>query len=245
MAEGLLLRHRAPSRAQGPRGRQPGQDRRGEINTFLLGYDVDGDEIVVKPGKYGPYVKRGEDSQRARDPDTRRADHSCRARTARRPEERRTDRFLDGLPVFAKNGRFGPYVQWGEAGAPPPGYDKPKMASLFKTMTLERMTIDQATELLSLPRVVGTDPADGQEVIAANGRYGPYVSKGKETSLANEEQLLEIGLDEALALLAQPKQYRGRGGAAQAAAAGAGHRSRQRAAGRREGRSVRCLRHRR
>jgi DNA topoisomerase-1 len=105
-------------------------------------------------------------------------------------------------------------VQWGEADAPPPGHDKPKMASLFKTMTLERMTIDQAIELLSLPRVVGTDPADGQEVIAANGRYGPYVSKGKETrSLANEEQLLEIGLDEALALLAQPKQYRGRGGA--------------------------------
>jgi DNA topoisomerase-1 len=105
-------------------------------------------------------------------------------------------------------------VQWGEADAPPPGHDKPKMASLFKTMTLERMTIDQAIELLSLPRVVGTDPADGQEVIAANGRYGPYVSKGKETrSLANEEQLLEIGLDDALALLAQPKQYRGRGGA--------------------------------
>jgi DNA topoisomerase-1 len=122
--------------------------------------------------------------------------------------------FLDGLPVFAKNGRFGPYVQWGEADAPPPGHDKPKMASLFKTMTLERMTIDQAIELLSLPRVVGTDPVDAQEVIAANGRYGPYVSKGKETrSLANEEQLLEIGLDEALALLAQPKQYRGRGGA--------------------------------
>jgi len=91
---------------------------------------------------------------------------------------------------------------------------KPKMASLFKTMTLERMTIEQATELLSLPRTVGVDPADGQEVIAANGRYGPYVSKGKETrSLANEEQLLDITLDQALAVLAQPRQFRGRGGA--------------------------------
>jgi DNA topoisomerase-1 len=92
---------------------------------------------------------------------------------------------------------------------------KPKMSSLFKTMTLERMTIDQAAELLSLPRTVGVDPADGQEIVAANGRYGPYVSKGKETrSLSTEEQLLEITLDEALAVLAQPRQFRGRGGAA-------------------------------
>jgi DNA topoisomerase-1 len=186
-----------------------------EINTFLLGYDGDGDEIVVKPGKYGPYVKRGEDT--ASVPETLTPDEltiHVALELLAAPKSDEPIGFLDGLPVFAKNGRFGPYVQWGEADAPPPGYDKPKMASLFKTMTLERMTIDQATELLSLPRVVGTDPADGQEVIAANGRYGPYVSKGKETrSLANEEQLLEIGLDEALALLAQPKQYRGRGGA--------------------------------
>jgi DNA topoisomerase-1 len=186
-----------------------------EINTFLLGYDGDGEEIVVKPGKYGPYVKRGEDTASVPEtltPDELTIDLALGLLAAPKTDE--PIGFLDGLPVFAKNGRFGPYVQWGEADAPPPGHDKPKMASLFKTMTLERMTIDQAIELLSLPRVVGTDPADGQEVIAANGRYGPYVSKGKETrSLANEEQLLEIGLDDALALLAQPKQYRGRGGA--------------------------------
>ena len=187
-----------------------------QINTFLLGYDADGNEIVVKPGKYGPYVKRGEDTASVPEmltPDELTVPLALQLLAAPKSDE--PIGFLDGLPVFAKNGRFGPYVQWGEAGTPPPGSDKPKMASLFKTMTLERITIDQATELLSLPRVVGTDPADGQEVIAANGRYGPYVSKGKETrSLANEEQLLEIGLDAALALLAQPKQYRGRGGAA-------------------------------
>jgi DNA topoisomerase-1 len=185
------------------------------INTFLLGYDATGDEIVVKPGKYGPYVKRGEDTASVPEtlaPDELTVDVALELLAAPKSDEPIGS--LEGLPVFAKNGRFGPYVQWGEADAPPPGYDKPKMASLFKTMTLERITIDQAIELLSLPRVVGTDPADGQEVIAANGRYGPYVSKGKETrSLANEEQLLEIGLDDALALLAQPKQYRGRGGA--------------------------------
>jgi DNA topoisomerase-1 len=89
------------------------------------------------------------------------------------------------------------------------------MSSLFKTMTLERLTLEQATVLLSLPRVIGVDPADGAEVLAANGRYGPYVSKGKESrSIGTEEQLLTITLDEALAALAQPRQFRGRGGAA-------------------------------
>ncbi len=187
-----------------------------QINTFLLGYDGDGAEIVVKPGKYGPYVKRGEDTASVPEtmaPDELTVEEAVRLLAAPKSDE--PIGFLDGLPVFAKNGRFGPYVQWGEADAPPPGMAKPKMSSLFKTMTLERMDIEQATELLSLPRTVGVDPADGQEVVAANGRYGPYVSKGKETrSLSTEEQLLEITLDEALAVLAQPRQFRGRGGAA-------------------------------
>jgi DNA topoisomerase-1 len=122
--------------------------------------------------------------------------------------------FHEGLPLYAKNGRYGPYVQWGDADNPPPGESKPKMASLFKTMTLERLTVRDALDLLSLPRVVGVDPADGQEVVAANGRYGPYLQKGKETrSLPNEEQLLTISLAEALQVLAQPKAY-GRGRAA-------------------------------
>jgi DNA topoisomerase I len=97
---------------------------------------------------------------------------------------------LDGYPVFAKNGRYGPYVQWGSPDDLPPGLDKPKMASLFATMTLERLTVDEAEKLLSLPRVVGEDPTDGEPITAQNGRYGPYVSKGKESrSLANEEQI--------------------------------------------------------
>jgi DNA topoisomerase-1 len=118
----------------------------------------------------------------------------------------------EGLPVYAKNGRFGPYVQWGDADALPPGFDKPKMASLFKTMTLERVSLDDAVTLLSLPRTLGLDPADGQEITAQNGRYGPYVSKGKESrSLDNEERIFNVTLEEALGLLAAPKQYRGRG----------------------------------
>ena len=65
--------------------------------------------------------------------------------------------------MFAKNGRYGPYVQWGTPDEPPPGFDKPKMSSLFKTMVLERITLDEAMELLQLPRTLGVDPADGED----------------------------------------------------------------------------------
>jgi DNA topoisomerase-1 len=185
-----------------------------EINTFPLGVDPDSDElIVVKPGKYGPYVKRGDETASVPD-DLAPADLTVgiarELLAAPRGDEPIGE--LDGLPVYAKTGRFGPYVQLGDADAPPPGLDKPKMASLFTTMTLERLTLDDAKDLLSLPRTVGRDPSDGVEVIAANGRYGPYVQKGKETrSLSTEEALLTISIDDALALLGAPKQYRGRG----------------------------------
>jgi DNA topoisomerase-1 len=89
-----------------------------------------------------------------------------------------------------------------------PPKQKPKMASLFKTMTLEHITVADALKLLSLPRVIGADPNDGEDVTAQNGRYGPYISKGKETrSLDNEERIFTVTLDEALNLLAQPKKY--------------------------------------
>jgi DNA topoisomerase-1 len=112
-----------------------------------------------------------------------------------------------GLPVIARAGRFGPYVQLGEATD---GKQKPKTASLFKTMSLETVTLEQALELLQLPRVLGVDPADGQEVTAQNGRFGPYVKKGSETrSLDDEQRLLTVTLEEALELLAQPKRRGG------------------------------------
>jgi len=105
-------------------------------------------------------------------------------------------------------------VQWGTMDEPPAGLEKPKMSSLFKTMNIERITLQDAIDLLSLPRTLGNDPADGQPVTAQNGRYGPYVSKGKESrSLQNEEQLLTVTIDDALALLAQPRVF-GRGRAA-------------------------------
>jgi DNA topoisomerase-1 len=168
---------------------------------------------VVKPGRYGPYVKRGEETASVPEdlaPDELTIDKAVELLSA--PKGDAPLDFLDGLPVYVKTGRYGPYVQWGDADAPPPGEAKPKMASLLKSHSPESLTFEDAKRLLSLPRVVGTDPADGQEVVAANGRYGPYVSKGKESrSLASEEQLFTVSLDEALALLAQPRQFRGRG----------------------------------
>ena len=185
-----------------------------EINTFLIGIDDEGREIVAKPGKYGPYVKRGEDT--ASVPEDMAPDELTVAVATALLSAPKSDEpigFIDGLPVYAKNGRFGAYVQWGDADAPPPGFDKPKMASLFKTMTLERMDLETARELLSLPRLLGVDPIDGQEISAQNGRYGPYVSKGKESrSINTEEQLLTVTLAEALAVLATPRTFRGRGG---------------------------------
>ncbi len=90
---------------------------------------------------------------------------------------------------------------------------KPRTASLFKSMSLATVDLPTALRLLSLPRVVGVDPADGVEITAQNGRYGPYLKKGTDSrSLANEEALFDVTLDEALALYAQPKT-RGRSAA--------------------------------
>ena len=115
--------------------------------------------------------------------------------------------------MYAKNGRYGPYVQWGDHDDPPPGFEKPKMASLFKTMVLERMTMDEAEALLQLPRLLGEDPTDGISIYANNGRYGPYVQKEKDyRNIDSEDQLLQITLAEALQIFSQPKVYKRGGG---------------------------------
>ena len=192
-----------------------------EINTFPIGHDAEGHEIVVKPGKYGPYVKRGDDTASVPDdltPDELTVEVALKLLAAPKSDEPIGE--LAGYPVFAKNGRYGPYVQWGAPDNLPPGLDKPKMASLFKTMVLERLNIDEAEELLQLPRTLGIDPADGEEIIANNGRYGPYVHKGKDfRNISNEEQLLTITLAQALEIFSQPKVFR-RGGANNMAAKG-------------------------
>jgi DNA topoisomerase-1 len=187
------------------------------INTFSLGLDADGNEVVVKPGRYGPYVKRGDDTAGVPEdlpPDELTLEKALELLAAPKSDEPIGE--LEGLPVFARNGRYGPYVQWGTPDDPPPGLDKPKMTSLFKTMTLERLTLEDAKELLQLPRALGVDPADGVEILANNGRYGPYVQKGRDfRNIDNEERLLTVTLEDALRIFAEPKVYRrGRSAAA-------------------------------
>ena len=118
-----------------------------------------------------------------------------------------------GLRIVAKNGRFGPYVtELLPEDAPKSA--KPRTGSLFKSMSLDSISLDDAVKLLSLPRVVGEDPESGDEITAQNGRYGPYLKKGSDSrSLTSEDQLFTITLDEALRIYAQPKQ-RGRAAAA-------------------------------
>ena len=184
-----------------------------EINTFSLGLDEEGREIVAKPGKYGPYVKRGDETASVPDdlpPDELSVDKAVELLALPKSDE--PIGALDGHPVYAKNGRFGPYVQWGDHDDPPLGLEKPRMSSLFKTMVLERITMDEAEALLSLPRHLGDDPDDGTAIYANNGRYGPYVQKDKDyRSIDSEDQLLQITLDEALHIFGQPKVFK-RGG---------------------------------
>lgn len=187
-----------------------------EANTFVLGVHPDtGDEVIVKPGLYGPYVRSGEST--ASVPDTMTPDEltlDAAVILLKAPKGDVPIGEHDGFPVFAKSGRYGAYVQWGTMDEPPTGFEKPKMVSLFKTMNIDRFSMKDALDLLSLPRTIGADPTDGEIITAQNGRYGPYVSKGKDSrSLQTEEHLLTVTLEEALALLATPRVF-GRGRAA-------------------------------
>ncbi|HEV3365482.1 MAG TPA: type I DNA topoisomerase [Acidimicrobiia bacterium] len=183
-----------------------------EINTIPIGADDDGAEIVVRVGRYGPYLSRGD--QTAPVPDDVAPDELTPAMAVelleRGPEEGRvlgTDPDT-GCEVSVRDGRYGPYVQLGEQEEG--SKKKPKRASLFKTMTRDSVTLEDALVLLSLPRVVGQDE-EGRDIVASPGRFGPYIKRGDDTrSLQNEEQLLTITLEDALALLAQPKRGRGR-----------------------------------
>ncbi len=181
------------------------------INSIPVGEDEQGRSITVRVGRYGPYLERA-DGVRTSVPDDQAPDELTLAVAIELLEKPSDDRELGTHPetgeqVFVKAGRWGPYVQLGEAGGDKK--EKPKTASLFKTMSLESVTLEDALRLLSLPREVGID-ADGEPVKALNGRYGPYIVKGKETrSLESEAQLFTLTLEEAKALLAQPKQ-RGR-----------------------------------
>ncbi|GAA2259140.1 type I DNA topoisomerase [Streptomyces amakusaensis] len=190
-----------------------------EISSFPVG-----DGIVLRVGRYGPYIERGEkDSeghQRADVPEDLAPDELTVAYAEELLAKPSGDFALgtdpvSGNEIVAKDGRYGPYVtEILPEGTPKTGKNavKPRTASLFKSMTLDTVTLEDALRLMSLPRVVGTD-ADGVEITAQNGRYGPYLKKGTDSrSLESEDQLFTITLEQALAIYAQPKQ-RGRAAA--------------------------------
>ncbi len=182
-----------------------------EINSIPLGEGSDGEPIVARVGRYGPYLQKGE--ARASIPDDLAPDELTIDRAEEILAAPSNDRVLgtepeSGLDVQLKAGRFGPYIQVGEMAD---GGERPRTASLFSAMDPATLTLEQALELLGIPRIVGTDPDTGEEVVAHNGRFGPYLKRGSDTrSLSSEEQLLTVTLDEARALFAQPKQRRGR-----------------------------------
>ncbi|MET9594834.1 type I DNA topoisomerase [Streptomyces sp. NPDC006516] len=190
-----------------------------EISSFPVG-----NGIKLRVGRYGPYIERGEkDSeghQRADIPDDLAPDELSVEYAEELLASPSGDFELGADPVsgnqiVAKKGRYGPYVtEVLPEGTPKTGKNavKPRTASLFKTMSLDTVTLADALKLMSLPRVVGED-AEGVEITAQNGRYGPYLKKGTDSrSLTSEDQLFDITLEEALAIYAQPKQ-RGRAAA--------------------------------
>jgi DNA topoisomerase-1 len=183
------------------------------ISSFPLA----GTDIVVRVGRYGPYLER--DGERANIPDGTAPDELTPELAAELLSRPSGDKILGtdpatGRTIVAKAGRFGPYVTE-QLEDDAPASAKPRTASLLKSMDLDSVTLDDALRLLTLPRTLGE--IDGEPVTAQNGRYGPYVKKGTDSrSLETEEQMFTVTLDEARQLFAQPKP---RGRTARASAA--------------------------
>ncbi len=194
-----------------------------EINSIPIGVDENGVPIVAKPGKWRPVLKRATDYvalPQSLTPDEVTLEKALELLSAPRGDTPIGVDPATGKNVYVKQGQFGPYVQLGEFEKPltkgkgkKNAGEKPKTSSLFKTMKPESVTLEIALQLLSLPRTLGTAP-DGETVFAQNGRYGPYLTKGKDSrnlGIEAEPRLLTITLDEALEIFKQPKQFRGRG----------------------------------
>ncbi|CAM4468259.1 DNA topoisomerase 1 [Mycobacterium basiliense] len=203
-----------------------------EVNSIKLFDDVQGRTIYVRVGKNGAYLERtvtGDDGepkpQRANLNDSLTPDEltlDVAEELFATPQEGRVLGVdpATGHEIVAKDGRYGPYVteilpeppadasseQPAKKGKKPVG-PKPRTGSLLRSMDLQTVTLEDALKLLSLPRVVGVDPASGEEITAQNGRYGPYLKRGSDSrSLATEDQIFSITLEEALKIYAEPKR---------------------------------------
>ncbi len=183
-----------------------------ELATFPIAEGID-----LRVGRYGPYIETP-DGTRANVPEDLPPDELTEEKAKEllanpAGEEIHLGTHPEtGRQVVAKNGRFGPYVTE-LLPEDAKKSEKPRTSSLFKSMALDSVTLDDAVKLLTLPRVVGVDPESGDEITAQNGRYGPYLKKGTDSrSIDSEDKLLTITLEEALGIYAQPKQ-RGRAAA--------------------------------
>ncbi len=186
------------------------------INSLTLGTAPDGLVVTVRAGRYGPYLSHGEERvsiPESTEPDSLTVERALELLSAPSGDRELGTDEATGLPIFVKAGRYGPYVQVGEVANAKDG-EKPKTASLLTSMDPATLTLEQAEQLLSLPREVGPHPADGVMIHAANGRYGPYLTWGKENrTLDDESALFTVTVDQAVTILAQPKT-RGRRAAA-------------------------------
>ena len=238
-ASGELEAVAAALRAQGLKGLV---DNLGEIDARAVNSIEIGEGITLRVGRYGPYLEDAE-GKRANvpadlAPDELTVDKARElfTRAADDGRELGVDP-VSGHVIIAKDGRYGPYVtevlpepeETAEAetaktaktakstktkkttkAAKP----KPRTASLLRSMDLSTVTLEQALDLLSLPRVVGQDPESGEDITAQNGRYGPYLKKGTDSrSLETEEQIFTVTLEQALEIFAQPKRRRGQAAA--------------------------------
>ena len=232
-ASGELEAAVAALRAQGLKGLV---DNLGEIDARAVNSIEIGEGITLRVGRYGPYLEDGE-GKRANVP----ADLAPDELTVDKARELFTRAADDGRElgvdpasghvIIAKDGRYGPYVtevlpepeETAEAEAAKTAKTKkttkaakpkPRTASLLRSMDLSTVTLEQALDLLSLPRVVGQDPESGEDITAQNGRYGPYLKKGTDSrSLETEEQIFTVTLEQALEIFAQPKRRRGQAAA--------------------------------
>jgi DNA topoisomerase I len=180
------------------------EEHLGEIDARAVNtVPIPRSDIVVRVGRYGPYLER--DGERQTLPPDIAPDELTPERAEELLAQGKQEHVLgidpeSGNTIVVRTGRYGPYVTELLEGD-----EKPRTASLLSAMSPETVTLDDALRLLSLPRTLGE--VDGEEVVAANGRYGPYVKRGKESrSLDSEDELFTITLEDALVKLAQPRQ---------------------------------------
>jgi len=186
-----------------------------DASRIIIGTDPTGDEVAVRIGRYGPYVQIADTDRRASVPDQMPPDELTVSAALKLIEDASAGGRLlgddpeSGLPINLKSGRYGPYVQLGENGGA--GKEKPRMASLWPGMDPESLTLEEGLKLLSYPREIGLHPESGEPIIAAVGRYGPYVTcAGENRSIKDHETLENLTVDGAVEILKQPKG-RGRG----------------------------------